>query len=212
MSYQPQWDGRSGYGGKRKHIILKIFLILVGLGMLCFGALQIVIAVNDGDQIIGEPKVMVVLGCQVKEDGPSILLQDRLDKALEYLEDHPDMTVVVAGGQGEDEPVSEAQAMYDYLTDHGAKGENILLEDRSHNTWQNVNNTADLLEEKGYDLSEPVLIVTNGFHLARAKWLWKRCTGTAAGGLSAPSSHFPTAVYMFFREPVGLVKSFVLDR
>ena len=68
------------------------------------------------DHIQGEPEVMVILGCQVRQDGPSVLLRDRLDEALDYLEDHPDMTVVVSGGQGPDEPTSEAQAMADYLT------------------------------------------------------------------------------------------------
>ena len=84
---------------------------------------------------------MVILGCQVRQDGPSVLLRDRLDEALDYLEDHPDMTVVVSGGQGDDEHVSEAQAMYDYLVEHGADGDQIIREDQSRNTWQNVNNT-----------------------------------------------------------------------
>lgn len=212
MSYQPVWDGRSGYEGKRGHICWKVLLVLIGIGLLCYGALEVVVVLNDADRIVGEPRTMVILGCQVKPWGPSTMLQDRLDKALAYLEDHPDMTVVVSGGQGKDEHISEARCMYEYLTGHGVKGENILLEDTSHNTWQNVSNTAALLEDKGYDLKEPVLMVTNGPHLARAKMLWKRCTGTAAGGLAAPSSHLPSAIYMQFREPIGLVKSFVLDR
>ena len=211
MSYEPIWDGRSGYGGKRKHIFLKVVLLLFCLGVLCFGALEILMAVNNHDRVEGEPKAMVILGCQAYDYGPSILLRDRLDTALAYLENHPDMTVVVAGGQGEDEPMSEAQCMYDYLTAHGVDGGNIILEDNSHNTWQNLCNSAALLEDRGYDL-EGVLLVSNGFHLARARMLWGRATGTNAGTLAAPTSHFPSAVYMFFREPVGLVKSFVLDR
>ena len=211
MSYQPVWDGRSGYGGKRKHVFLKIVVLLFCLGVLCFGALEILMAVNNHDRIVGQPQAMVILGCQVYDYGPSILLRDRLDTALAYLEDHPDMMVVVAGGQGEDEPTSEAQCMYDYLTAHGVDGGNIILEDSSFNTWQNVRNSSAILEDRGYDL-EGVLLVSNGFHLARARMLWHRATGTNAGTLSAPTSHFPSAVYMFFREPVGLVKSFVLDR
>ena len=101
--------------------------------------------------------------------------------------------------------------MYDYLTAHGVDGGNIILEDNSHNTWQNVCNSSAILEDRGYDL-EGVVLVSNGFHLARARMLWRRATGTNAGTLAAPASHFPSAVYMFFREPVGLVKSFVLDR
>ena len=118
MSYQPQWDGRSGYGGKRRKFLWKLPLILLGMGLLLFGALEVFVTLHDGSNIVGEPKVMVIFGCQVKPDGPSILLRDRLDTALDYLEAHPDMTVVVTGGKGDDEHMSEAQCMYNYLTEH----------------------------------------------------------------------------------------------
>ena len=91
-------------------------LALLLAGALAFGALFGAVMYGAYDHIQGEPRLMVILGCQVKPWGPSILLQDRLDTALAYLQDHPDMTVVVSGGQGPDEPTSEAQAMADYLT------------------------------------------------------------------------------------------------
>lgn len=222
MSYQPQWDGRSGYGGKRRKLLWKLPLILLGMGLLLFGALEVFIALHDGSNIVGEPKVMVIFGCQVKPDGPSILLRDRLDTALDYLEDHPDMTVVVTGGKGDDEHMSEAQCMYNYLTEHGVNGENILMEDQSRNTWQNANYTLDLLARNGYDIAEDVLLVSSGFHLSRIEMLWDRARVARLSNetyndqyistLAAPVSHFPSAVQMFFREPLALVKSFVFDR
>ncbi len=111
MSYQPIWDGRSNYGGKRRHLFLRVLLILLGLGMILYGALEIYVTVHDGDRVEGQPQVMVILGCQVKPWGPSVTLQDRLDKALDYLEEHPDMTVVASGGQGVDEHISEARCI-----------------------------------------------------------------------------------------------------
>ena len=162
----------------------------------------------------GAPEVMVIFGCKVDPDGPSILLQDRLDTALDYLEDHPDMTVVVAGGQGDDEHVSEAQAMYDYLVEHGADGDQIIREDQSRNTWQNVNNTLDLFQSGEIDGTERVLLVSSDFHLTRIQMLWNRASGggDTLSTLAAPVSHFPSRVQMFFREPFALVKSFLFDR
>lgn len=222
MSYQPTWNGRSGYGGKRKHLLRKILLISLCMGMFLFGALEIVIALHDGTNVVGEPDVMVIFGCQVKPDGPSILLRDRLDTALDYLEDHPDMTVVVTGGKGDDEHISEAQCMYNYLTEHGVNGENIYMEDQSRNTWQNANYTLDLLIQNGYDITDDVILVSSGFHLARIEMLWDRARAARlpnetyndqyVSTLDAPVSHFPSAVQMFFREPLALVKSFVFDR
>ena len=228
MSYEPIWDGRSGYGGKRggRRALRNVILVLLALGVLAFAALEVYIGLHSRDRIVGEPAAMVIFGCQVKPWGPSILLQDRLDTALDYLEDHPDMKIVVTGGKGDDEHMSEAQCMYNYLTDHGVDGENIYLEDRSRNTWQNVNYTLDLMGEVGttLDLStgevtgmEPggeVLLVSSGFHLSRIQMLWARAGGNGekVSTLAAPVSHKPSAVQMFFREPLALVKSFVLDR
>ena len=196
----------------RKWLVALLALVLAGV--LCFGALFGIVLAGGHDEINGDPQIMIILGCQVKPWGPSILLQDRLDKALEYLEAHPDMIVVAAGGQGSDEHVSEARAMADYLMEHGFPEKQILLEDQSHNTEENLYYTAELLAEEGYDVTADVVIVSNGFHLARVRMLWSRLTG-GKGNLStlaAPSSHVPSRIKMYIREPLALVKSFLFDR
>ena len=222
MSYEPIWDGRSGYGGKGRHRLRNFILILLALGILFFAALEIYIGVHSRSWLAGEPKVMVIFGCKVETWGPSVLLQDRLDTALAYLEDHPDMPVVVTGGKGDDEHQSEAQCMYDYLAAHGINGENIYREDRARNTWQNVNYTLDLMKNEGWSLTDDVILVSSGFHLSRIEMLWDRARIVRLPGevyndqyistLSAPVSHFPSEVKMFFREPLALVKSFLFDR
>ncbi len=200
---------------------LTALLVLVILGLLVLGALEVYIGLHSRDRMAGDPQVMVIFGCQMRRDGPSILLRDRLDTALDYLEDHPDIRIVVTGGKGDDEHISEAQGMYDYLTDHGVDGERIWMEDQSRNTWQNINNTFALMEREGWDLTDDVLLVSSGFHLARIEMLWDRARagvlGDAGGGgyvctLPAPVSHAPSRVQMFFREPLALVKSFLFDR
>ena len=74
--------------------------------------------------------MLVILGCQVKPEGPSMLLQDRLNKALDYWKEHPDITIVVSGGQGPDEPVTEARAMADYLIQAGVPEDSLMLEEQ----------------------------------------------------------------------------------
>jgi uncharacterized SAM-binding protein YcdF (DUF218 family) len=155
---------------------------------------------------------MVILGCQVKSYGPSMLLQDRLDTALDYLAECPDMIVVVSGGQGPDEPESEAQCMYDYLVKAGVPPEQIWREDESHNTLQNLQNTKALLEGEDVNWQEEgVLVVSNGFHLTRVRMLAQRVLGAEVSTLAAPSSHMPSRLKMYLREPLALVKSFLMD-
>ena len=204
----------SGYKGKRLNRWIKALIALILVGVLAFAALLGAVLHGSYDHVQGDPQIMVILGCQVKSWGPSILLQDRLDKALDYLEEHPDMTVVVSGGQGPDEHITEAQAMYDYLVAHGVNGEQILLEEESHNTVQNLKYTRELLESEGYDLTADIVVVSNGFHLTRVQMLWERVWGSGdnLSTLAAPSSHMPSRLKMYIREPLALVKSFVLDR
>ena len=199
------------YGGRRINLWKRVLLAVLALGIALFCALEIVIAVNSRTEINGEPEVMGIFGCQVKPWGPSVLLQDRLDTALEYLETDSDITIVVTGGKGDDEHVSEARCMYDYLIEHGGDKSRIIMEDMSRNTSQNIQHTKAMLNAMGYDLlQEDYLLVSNGFHLARIKMLWGDY-GTVST-LAAPSTHLPSRVKMFFREPLALVKSFVFDR
>ena len=190
---------------------IRALLALILVGVLSFCGLFACVMYGAYDHIQGEPEVMVILGCQVRQDGPSVL-RDRLDEALDYLEDHPDMTVVVSGGQGPDEPTSEAQAMADYLTAHGVEEEKVLLEPDSHNTAQNLDYSRRLLDREGIDTSDGVLLVSNGFHLTRARMLAERAGFEQVSTLAAPASHLPSRLYMYVREPLALVKSFLFDR
>ena len=102
--------------------------------------------------------------------------------------------------------------MAHYLEQNGVPRENILLEDQSHNTWQNLTYTAQRLKEAGTDVEEGIVIVSNGFHLSRARMLARRAGFENVSVLAAPSSHVPSRLKMYIREPIAMVKSFVLDR
>lgn len=193
---------------------VKCLLALVLTGMLTFSALFGAVLYGSYDHVEGEPATMLILGCQVHPWGPSILLRDRLDEALDYLEEHPDMTVIVSGGQGPDEHASEAACMRDYLVQAGVEPARILVEDQSHNTHQNILYSTRLMQEQGVDVEQGVLMVSNGFHLTRARMLWDRVTGEGEhlSTLAAPSSHPPSRLWMYIREPLALAKSYLLDR
>lgn len=202
----------SSYKGKGGSLWIKVLLALFAVGVLSFFILLGQVMGGAKDDLSGSPQTMVILGCQIHDWGPSVMLQDRLDRALDYLEDHPEMTVVVSGGQGPGEPISEAQGMADYLIDHGIARENIIMESLSHNTHQNLVYSARHLEEAGVDIKTGVVIVSNGFHLTRARMLAERVGFENISTLAAPSSHLPSRLKMYIREPLALVKSFVFDR
>ena len=167
------------YEGKRWPLWRKAVLALLLAGALAFGALFGAVMYGAYDHIQGEPRLMVILGCQVKPWGPSILLQDRLDKALDYLEEHPDVQVVVSGGQGPGEDISEAEAMKRYLLEKGVDESRLYMEDKSTNTFENIQFSKRILEE--HRLSPTVVIATQEFHQYRAQAFARRAGLTDAG-------------------------------
>ncbi len=111
-------------------------------------------------------RTMIVLGCQVKKSGPSLMLRGRLEKAYEYLSQNPDTICIVSGGKGDDEHMSEAQAMYDWLTEKGIDKSRIIKEDKSTSTLENLRFSGEILKSMGKDNN--VILVTDGFHQYRA--------------------------------------------
>ncbi len=127
-------------------------------------------------------EAVVILGCQVRGEDPSVMLTRRLNAALEVLEANPGAICVTSGGQGKGEHISEAEAMRRYLTERGISGERIFLEDQSVNTYENINFSAEILRERG--ITENIVIATNEFHQYRAYVFAKR-EGLETGAHSA---------------------------
>ncbi len=178
-------------------VIFVYFSVLLGLVLSTFYAK-------------GTPNLdyLIVLGAQLKQNGPSYTLKYRLDKAADYLKDNPNTKCIVSGGKGSNESTSEAQGMYDYLITqkHIAKSR-ILIEDRSKTTTENIQNSRKLLPSSQVSLG----IVTNNFHLYRGLHLAKKLGLTNSYGIAAKGTK-SFAVHNIFRETFGITKDFILKR
>lgn len=179
-------------------------------GMVCLGGL--IFMVTEGCIISGffekGPEgldYLVVLGAQMKTGGPSKALQYRLDKAYDYLLENENTRVIVSGGQGANEPVSEAQGMYDYLVEKGIAGDRILKEDQSTNTFQNLTFSGELLDRK----ESSVGVVSNNFHIFRAVKIARKAGYEKVYGIAAKGEPFLQCNNMM-REFFGVVKDFLV--
>ena len=122
------------------------------------------------DAIPEETSYLVVLGAGLQGLEPSPTLQFRLDKAIEISRTHPQMKVIVSGGQGANEAIAEAEAMRAYLLRQGLPEARIMRENRSRTTVENLRFSALLLEQAGVKLATtPVGIVTSDYHSLRAR-------------------------------------------
>ena len=138
-----------------------VAVLLVMLGVLCWKEAHLP-PVQDYDAI-------VVLGAQVKADG-SLSVQ-------------LNCTVVVCGGRGGNEPVPESEAMRAYLEERGIPADQIVEDDTSTSTQENLRNAAELLKGKQV---QQVAIVTSDYHVPRALAMAKD-QGLNATGISSPT-------------------------
>lgn len=115
---------------------------------------------------------VIILGCQIKRDGTlTKLLKGRVDRAIEFSKMQKEKTgkdiiFVPSGGKGNDEVISEAQAMKNYLIEQGIKEENILIEDKSKNTFENIKFSNEIIKDK--NKNSQIAFSTTNYHVFRA--------------------------------------------
>lgn len=113
---------------------------------------------------------IIVLGAHVQGTRLTLALLERTRRALQYLEENPETKAVLSGGQGEGEDISGAQAMCNYLVEHGIDRERLILEGRSTSTTENLKFSLEII-----GLDHSVGVVTNNFHVFRGTAIGKKC-------------------------------------
>lgn len=174
------------------------------LGLLVFCTVEGLILSQCGAVARPGADFCIILGAQWKTSGPSEVLRRRLDQGVQYLRENPETLVVVSGGQGGNEPISEAEGMRQYLLDAGIADERIRIEDKSTNTCENLALSAAFLDKE----SSRVVVVTNNFHMFRALGIARK-QGYQAEGLAADSVLWMLPNNLL-REFFGVLKDFAV--
>lgn len=120
-------------------------------------------------------EVLIVLGCGTKDGNLTATARSRADAAIEYLSENEKCIAVVCGAKDSDEIITEAEAMYSYITKNGIAGERILLEKKSRDTTQNISFAKEILTAHGIDVKTcKVGVATSDFHLYRSLLIMKK--------------------------------------
>ena len=182
---------------------VRIFSVILALGLLVVGVTEaLVIRASFGDPD-KSCQYMVVLGAKVRADGPSVSLWDRIYGAQAYLLEHPEVIAVVSGGQGADEPMTEAQCMYDALVALGISPDRIWVEDKAESTWENLNFSLNLIEEKTGARPTEIGVLSSEYHLFRAS-LFARACDVGFIGIPAKTSRTSQLINHCMREVAGV--------
>lgn len=143
---------------------------------------------------------LIVLGAAVRGEAPATPLLLRMQTALAYLRDNPETIAIASGGQGRGEDISEAECIRRYLASNGIEADRILMEAHSSDTLENLRNSYRLIPE-----GASVGIVSNSFHLSRARLIARLNGHPDAAGIPAPTL-LPLGIHYVVREFFAVVK------
>jgi uncharacterized SAM-binding protein YcdF (DUF218 family) len=209
-------DSKVASGQKRrlgKKQRLRIRRSLTRLGVILLAAVIFVPAILVLHHTTLSPEeradTLIVLGCRLYGDVPSLLLKYRLDKALELYAAGMAGEVIVSGAMGEGETVTEAYAMKKYLVERGVPAELIHMEDRSHNTYENLKYSQEIMQNNGLATA---IIVSNDFHIFRSLILARKLGITAQGGPSEMPTIWGLQVRYIAREIPAIYRELIFRR
>ncbi len=141
-------------------------VIILGFTWIFFITALISIA-GQMDTVTYKEDAIIVLGAGIHGDKPSRVLKYRLDAAVMYHKLNPEAFIIVSGGQGPQEFITEAEAMERYLLAQNVNPERIIKEERATSTYENFLYSKGILEQK-FSTPYKVAYITNRFHVYRA--------------------------------------------
>lgn len=197
-------------GGRRFFYILKVIVVCALAAFVLIEGAIIIYPKNDKNN----SDYILVLGAGLTNGKyPSLTLKGRLDSAIEVFNMMgKTKKIVVSGGQGDNEDITEAEAMKSYLLDSGIPENMIILENKSRTTSENFKFSKEKLEsDSGKDIKDiKVKIVTTDFHSLRSRILANKCGYGEVNNYSSKSVWYLIPV-SYLRESLALIKSMIFD-
>ena len=182
----------------------KIVLSVLGAVIGVFAVLAVVLGflmISGAYKTPQEKSTVIVLGCDVIGEDPGPMLKERLDKAYEWLMEHPGNECIVSGGLEEIGDAVEAKAMKNYLVKRGIAEDHIWIEDYSHSTYENLLYSGKIISD--FDLNPVMTIVTSDFHEYRALDM-ADSLGFKAGSVPSHTAWWLMPTY-YVRECAGIL-------
>lgn len=176
-------------------------VVIVFAGIVAFSYAEGLILYYGNQSAPDNVEYLLVLGARVNGTTVTGSLQKRLDTALTYLEENEHTKVIVTGGKGPGEDITEGEAMAEYLIAHGIEPTRILKEEQATNTYENIQFSRELINNE----DAQVAIVTNRFHIFRSVSMAKAQGMTNVVGLSAPTDPILGISY-YTREAIAVLK------
>jgi len=177
---------------RKKLSIISRFIIAPALLLVLLVAVRIYTCGHNAVDLEGD--AAIVLGAAVWSEEVSPVFRERINHAIALYRSGKVRKIIFTGGQGNKDELTEAAAARLYAIGNGIPGKDILIEQRSHTTYENVVNAKQVADANGL---KRVLIVSDPMHM-------KRAVAMASDiGLEAYPSPTPTTRYQGWRSRMG---------
>lgn len=199
---------------KKKKALKRSLIILICLAVV---GTAVMLIINDVVKSAGKGRIIsvedatkledidcvIVLGCQVKDDGSlSGMLKDRMWRALELYEAEVAPKLLMSGDHGR-EDYDEVGAMKNYAIENGVPSENVFMDHAGFSTYETVYRAKEIFE------ADKVIIVTQEYHLYRALYIAEQL-GVDAYGVSSDLNTYAGQSMRDFREVLARCKDWVM--
>lgn len=186
---------------------MRILLFARGAMLFCVIIISLLLSiivmllVDSAKTFKVEPDYIIVLGAKVNGSTVSKALKERLDCTISYAKEHENAKIIVSGGKGKGEKITEAEAMSRYLQAEGIDPLRIMKEEQSTNTEENFRYTIKMLG----NCSAQYVVVSNRFHIYRAVRIGRKMGLKHIEGLAAKTDPL-MCVHYYLREAFAVIK------
>ena len=183
-------------------LLLFGFLVLIGLNLYIRGQTQGYIVSVDEAKSLSDVDCILVLGCAVRGETPSLMLKDRLDRSVELFHEGVSSKLLMSGDhRGPD--YDEVNVMKAYAVNQGVPPELVFMDHAGFSTYDSVYRALHVFGVKR------MVIVSQEYHLYRALYI-AHSLGIDAYGVCAADISYRGDFYREAREMVARVKDCVL--
>lgn len=193
-----------------KYMIVKIIIIIIILLIILVFGINFYVKSSTKKQIIdneselsnlSDVDCILILGAGVRNNAPSPMLEDRLQKGIELYNKNISNKIIMSGDHGREE-YDEVNIMKDFAIDKGVKSEDIFMDHAGFSTYESIYRAKEIFEAK------KIIIVTQSYHLYRALYI-ANSLGIEAYGVSADLRTYTNQLSREIREIVARDKDFI---
>lgn len=191
-------------------IVKRVVIILIFTIFIYVSLINLIVIAKSSKSInvkidYSQYKYVLVLGAKVEGNNPSLMLKDRLDKAVEIYNENNKINIIVSGDSKNKNKYDEVTVMYNYLVNNGVNANNIVKDELGLSTYDSIIRIKDLVS------NNKMIIVTQKYHLYRSIYIAKSYDLDAVG-ISAIDNKYFGELRREIREIIARVKDHIYVR